>query len=65
MLERATRECRTSPQMATIRPLDPALVAADGQRVEQRLGRVLVRAVAGIDHRTVDLARQEFHGAGG
>ncbi len=40
-------------------------MAADGQRVEQRLGRVLVGAVAGVDHRTVDLARQEMHGAGG
>ena len=39
--------------------LDAALVAADGERVEQRLGRVLVRAVAGIDHRAVDLLRQQ------
>jgi hypothetical protein len=30
---------------------EPALAAADGQRVEQRLGRVLMRAVAGVDHR--------------
>ena len=42
----------------------PALVAADGQRVEQRLGRMFVRAVAGIDHRAVDLARQQFDRAG-
>ena len=39
-------------------PLDPALVAADCQRVQQRLRRVLVRAVAGIDHGTVNLARE-------
>ena len=45
--------------------LDAALVAADGEGVEQRLGRVLVRAVAGIDHRTVELAGQQFDRAGG
>ncbi len=45
-------------------PLDGALVAADGQRVEQRLGRMLVRSVARIDDRAVDLAGQELHGAG-
>ena len=32
-------------------PLEPALAAADGERVEQRLGRVLMRAVAGVDDR--------------
>ena len=45
--------------------LDAPLVAADGEGVEQRLGRMLVRAVARIDHRAVDLARQELDGAGG
>src|SRR5581483_4878761 len=44
---------------------DAAFVAADGQRVEQRLRRVFVRAVAGIDYRTIDLARQKFDRAGG
>src|SRR3984893_16939784 len=39
-------------------PFEAALVAADGQRIEQRLGRMFVGAVAGIDHGTVDLARQ-------
>ena len=43
------------------KPFEPALVAANGQRVEQRLGRMLVRAVAGIDDRTVHLPRQQFH----
>ncbi len=33
--------------------------AADGERVEQRLRRMLVRAVAGIDHRAADLLRQQ------
>ena len=65
MLERATRECRMSPQIATSRPSMRAFVAADGERVEQRLRRVLVRAVAGIDHRAVELAGQQFDRAGG
>ena len=38
---------------------DPALVPPDGQRVEQRLGRVLVRAVAGIDDRAGDLLGEQ------
>ena len=42
----------------------PALVAADGQRIQERLGRMFVGAVAGIDHGTVHLARQQFHRAG-
>ena len=33
------------------------------ERVEQRLGRVLVRAVAGVDDRAIDLAGQEMHRA--
>ena len=44
---------------------EPALVLADGQRIEQRLRRVLVRAVAGIDHRAADLLAQQFDRAGG
>ena len=55
MLERATRECSTSPQIATIDARQLALGAADGQRVEQRLGRMFMRAVAGIDDRAGDL----------
>ena len=46
-------------------PLDAALVAADGERVEQRLGRMLVRAVAGIDHRAIDFAGEQLDRAGG
>ena len=44
---------------------EAALVAADGQRVEQRLGRMLVRAVAGIDDGALDLLREQRDGAGG
>ena len=46
-------------------PLDPAPVAADGQRIEQRLGRMFVGAVAGVDHGTVNLARQQLDRARG
>ena len=39
-------------------PVDAALVAADRiQRIEQRLGRMFVAAVAGIDDRTRDFCR--------
>ena len=44
---------------------EPALVAADGERVEERLRRMLVRAVAGIDDRAFDLLRKQRDGAGG
>ena len=64
MLERATRECRMSPQIATVSPSMRPQIAADGQRVEQRLGRMFVRAVAGVDDGAIDLARQQMHGAG-
>ncbi len=63
ILERATRECRISPQIATIKSFDPALVAPDRQRIEKRLGRMFMRAVAGIDDRAIDLLRQKMHGA--
>ena len=45
-------------------PRDLALGAADGQRVEQRLRRMFMRAVAGIDHRAADLLRQQRRRAG-
>ena len=35
--------------MATFSPDDAALVLADGEGVEERLGRMLVHAVAGVD----------------
>jgi len=40
--------------------LDPTLVATDGERVEQRLGRMFVRAVARVDDRAADLLGQQF-----
>ena len=61
--ERATRELAMSPQIATVRPSSRPMPLADGQRVEQRLRRVLVRAVAGVDHRAADLLAQELHRA--
>ena len=44
---------------------DPSFMTADGEGVEQRLSRVLVAAVAGIYHRTVDLLGEELDGASG
>ena len=46
-------------------PVEGTLVAANGECIEQRLGRMLVRAVARVDHRALDLLREQFHGAGG
>ncbi len=43
--------------------LEPALAPADGERVEQRLRRMLMPAVAGIEHRAVDLVRDQRHRA--
>ena len=37
---------------------------ADGQRIEQRLRRVLVLAIAGVEHRAIHLARDQPHRAG-
>ena len=39
--------------------LDAAEIAPDGQSVEQRLGRMLMRAVPGVDDRAVDFSRQQ------
>src|SRR5579883_3060943 len=43
--------------------LEPAPAAPDGERVEQRLGRVLVAAVAGVDDCAVDLLGEQMHRA--
>ena len=51
MFERATRECRTSPTIQIVRAVERAEPAAQRVDVEQRLGRVLVLAVAGVDDR--------------
>ena len=45
--------------------LDAALAAADGQGVEQRLGRMFMLAVAGIDHRAADFLGEQLDRAGG
>ena len=60
MFERATRECRTSPTIATCTPSMPAELLVDRVEVEQRLGRVLVLAVAGVDDVRVGVARDEL-----
>ena len=58
MFERATRLWRMSPQIATSSPAMRALVRADRRAVEQRLRRVLVRAVARVDDRRAEAAGQ-------
>ena len=40
--------------------LDVALVAADGERVEQSLRRMLVASVPRVDHGAIDLLRQQL-----
>ncbi len=42
-------------------PAEPALAAANRQRVEQRLGWVLVAAVAGVDDGAIYFFRQQLH----
>ena len=54
MFERATRECRTSPTIQIFAPSSDAEPLAQRVDVEQRLRRVLVLAVAGVDDRGVD-----------
>src|SRR5579871_737138 len=44
--------------------LDRPLVAAHGEGIEQRLGRVLMGAIARIDHSAIDLAGQQLDRAG-
>ena len=45
-----------------LQPLDPADAAFDRQCVEKRLGRMLVPAVTGIDHGSVDMLAQKLRG---
>ena len=44
--------------------VDPALVATDGQRIQQSLRRMFVRAVARVDDRAVDFSREQVDRAG-
>ena len=44
-------------------PLESLLVAADGERIEQRLGWVLMLPVTRIDDGTGHLLCQQFHRA--
>jgi hypothetical protein len=46
-------------------PGEPALVAANGQRIQERLGWMLVRTIAGINDRALDLLSQESDSPGG
>ena len=63
MFERATRLWRMSPQMTMSSPSSVPLVLADGRAVEQRLRRVLVGAVAGVDHAGAQARGEHLGGA--
>ncbi len=63
MFDRATRLCAMSPMIATRRPSSVGAVVQNRQRVEQRLRRMLVRAVAGVDDRCRQIARQKMRRA--
>ena len=65
MLERATRLCRMSPRMVTIPAFELAFAVADGERVEQSLRGMFVRAVAGVQHGNFQALGDEFGRAGG
>ena len=64
MLERATRRMQDVAADGDRQAGDAALGAADGERIEQRLGGMLMGAVAGVDDRAVDLLRQQLDRAG-
>ena len=57
-------ECAMSPRIVTFRFFERAFAVANGQRIEQALRRMLVRAVARIDHRNFQVARDEIGRAG-
>ena len=61
MLERATRECRMSPQIATVRPAIRPLLRRIVSASSSAWVGMLMRAVAGIDHRAIHLLRQQMH----
>jgi len=63
MLDRATREWSTSPQIATLSPRC-APCSADRERIKQRLRGVFMGAVTRVHDGTVDLARKKVRGAG-
>ena len=60
--ERATRECTTSPTIATVRLQRAAQRLAQRERVEQRLGRMGMRPVTGVDD-AQPVARAARYGA--
>ena len=61
--ERATRLWRTSPTIATCSPSSASERLAHREEVEQRLGRVLVLAVAGVHDGRARVARDELRRA--
>ena len=64
MFERATRLCWMSPRMVTFRLLMRSQPVANRQRIQQPLRRMLVRSIAGVDHRNVQMPRDKIRRAG-
>ena len=48
-----------------VESLDPSEFFADGEHVQQRLGRMAVRTVAGVDDAAFDAGGEEVRGSGG
>ena len=64
MLERATRLCAMSPQMAHGQPAEPPARPADGEGIQKRLRRMFVPPVSGVEHRAFHLLREEVGSTG-
>ena len=62
-MERATRECKDIAANRDRETFDFAFVAPDRQRIEKRLGWMLMGAVARVDNRAIDLFGEQMHGA--
>ena len=65
IFERATRLKRMSPTIATCKSGDRAFLFADGVKIEQRLRRMFVRAIAGVDHTGCQAFGQKLRRTGG
>ncbi len=64
MFDRATRLCAMSPMIATRKSFETAAAVEDRAGIEQRLRRMLVRAIARVDNRNRQIARKKMRCAG-
>ena len=63
MSDRATRECSTSPTIGYVEAFESPERLAHGEEVEERLCRMLVLAVSGVDDVGVRRSRDEIRSA--